>query len=89
MPPLPNQDYGPRRGRGSPVVIDAGAWHMKEGWAGEEQPAPALPSVLAKTQREKGRESELLVGSDISNMESVWYCVTISYFRPHWDPPPL
>ena len=33
VPPLPTQDYGLRRGRGVPVVIDAGAWHMRAGWA--------------------------------------------------------
>ena len=64
-----------------PVVIDAGAWHMRAGWAGEEQPALAFRSVLAKTRREKGRESELLVGSDISNMESVRHCVKSAWDR--------
>ena len=43
-------------------VIDAGAWHMRAGWAGEELPARAFRSVLAKTRREKGRASELLAG---------------------------
>ena len=61
VPPLPTQDYGPWRGRDVPVVIDAGAWHMRAGWAGEEQPAPGRPSVLAQTRREKGRESEQLL----------------------------
>ena len=60
VPPLPTQDYGLWRWRGVPVVIDAGAWHMRAGWAGEEKPALAFRSVLAKTRREKGRESELL-----------------------------
>ena len=64
VPPLPTQDYGPWRGRDVPVVIDAGAWHMRAGWTGEELPARAFRSVLAKTRREAGvRQDEVLKGS--------------------------
>ena len=79
--PLPVLDYSSRQGTDTPIVIDGGAWQWRAGWAGQDQPALAFRSVLAKTRREKGRESELLVGSDISNIEAVRHALKSPYDR--------
>ena len=53
----------PWRGRGAPVVIDAGAWHMKAGWVGEEQPAPASLLVPFLSSRVSSRPFPLSLKS--------------------------
>ena len=60
---LQNLRVPPWRGRGAPVVIDAGAWHMKAGWVGEEQPAPASPLVPFLSSRVSSRPFPLSLKS--------------------------
>ena len=79
--PLPVLDYSRMRNTDTPIVIDGGAWQWRAGWAGQAHPALAFRSVLAKTRREKGRESELLVGSDIVNIEAVRHALKSPYDR--------
>ena len=79
--PLSVLDYSRMRNTDTPIVIDGGAWQWRAGWAGQAHPALAFRSVLAKTRREKGRESELLVGSDIVNIEAVRHALKSPYDR--------
>lgn len=79
--PLPVLDYSSMRGTDTPIVVDGGGWQWRAGWAGQAEPALAFRSVLAKTRREKGRESELLVGSDIVNIEAVRHALKTPYDR--------
>lgn len=69
--PLPYLSYDSHRGRQTPIVIDNGGQEVRAGWAGDREPSLAFRSVLAKTRRDKTKESELLVGSDITNIEAV------------------
>ena len=69
--PLPYHSYDSRRGSRTPIVIDNGGQEMRAGWAGVREPLLVFRSVLAKTRRDKMKESELLVGSDITNIEAV------------------
>ena len=54
-----------------PIVLDNGSYECRLGWAGETEPRLVYRNLLAKTRREKGKESELLVGNDIVNIEVV------------------
>ena len=67
--PAPVLSYEAHRETGRPLVVDAGGWECRAGWAGASLPALHCRNLVAKTRREKGRESELLVGADISNIE--------------------
>ena len=69
--PLPYLSYDSHRGRQTPIVIDNGGQEVRAGWAGDREPSLTFRSVLAKTRRDKTKESELLVGSDITNIEAV------------------
>jgi len=53
------------------IVIDNGSFECRLGWSGEASPRLSYRNVLAKTRKEKGKESELLVGNDIGNIEAV------------------
>lgn len=79
--PLPVLEYDSQRGKGTPIVIDGGAWEWRAGWAGAWRPAATFRSVVARTRREKGRESELLVGSDVANIEAVRHAIKSPYDR--------
>ena len=67
--PAPLLSYEAHRDTGRPLVVEAGGWECRAGWAGASLPALHCRNLVAKTRREKGRESELLVGADISNIE--------------------
>ena len=78
---LPFYSYEGKRNSGQPIVIDNGAWECRVGWAGDTQPSLLYRNVLAKTRREKGKESELLVGSDITNIEAVRHALKSPFDR--------
>eukprot|EP00090_Calanus_glacialis_P030781 TRINITY_DN5000_c0_g1_i1.p1 TRINITY_DN5000_c0_g1~~TRINITY_DN5000_c0_g1_i1.p1 ORF type:complete len:706 (+),score=170.20 TRINITY_DN5000_c0_g1_i1:31-2118(+) len=78
---LPILSYDEHRSRGTPIVIDNGAWECRVGWAGDHQPKLQYRNVLAKTRKEKGKESELLVGSDITNIEAVRHALKSPFDR--------
>ena len=79
--PLPVHDYAPWRGSATPIVVDTGTWEWRAGWAGEAEPRLRFRSVLAKTRREKGREPELLVGSDIGSIEAMRHAIKSPFDR--------
>ena len=68
---LPVHSYDEFRGSKTPIIIDNGSWECRVGWASDSEPRLVFRNVLAKTRRDKGKESELLVGSDITNIEAV------------------
>ena len=69
--PLAYISYDQYRDSGTPVVFDNGGWECRVGWAGHSEPELVFRNILAKTRRDKTKESELLVGSDINNIEAV------------------
>ena len=68
---LPVESYDEFRGSKTPIIIDNGSWECRVGWATDKDPRLVFRNVLAKTRRDKSKESELLVGSDITNIEAV------------------
>jgi len=78
---LPILSYDEHRTKDTPIVIDNGAWECRVGWAGDQIPKLKYRNVLAKTRREKGKESELLVGSDITNIEAVRHALKSPFDR--------
>ena len=68
---LPVHNYDEFRGSKTPIIIDNGSWECRAGWATDKDPRLVFRNVLAKTRRDKSKESELLVGSDITNIEAV------------------
>ena len=50
------------------------------GWSTSED-SISYKNVLAKTRKEKGKESELLVGNDISNIEAVRFNLKTPFDR--------
>ena len=57
---LPVHRYEAHRGCRTAIVIDNGGQEVRAGWAGDRDPSIAFRSVLAKTRRDKTKESELL-----------------------------
>ena len=79
--PLPYLSYAPHRAAATPIVLDTGAWEWRAGWAGAASPALVFRSVVAKTRRDRTRESELLAGSDVANIEAVRHALRSPYDR--------
>ena len=64
------------------MSIFPGSYQCRVGWHdGEEGEHLAYKNVLAKTRKEKLKESELLVANDIANLESVRFNLKTPFDR--------
>ncbi|ELT93653.1 hypothetical protein CAPTEDRAFT_223173 [Capitella teleta] len=55
----------------TPIVIDNGCYKCRAGWASESEPKLVFKNVVARLRSKKEKDIELLVGSDITNIEVV------------------
>jgi len=76
----------------SPIVIDNGSYLCRMGWSDnnvslqDEQMPPSFrglvyKNIIAKTRKEKGKEAELQVASDIVNLEAVRFNLKTPFDR--------
>jgi len=70
----------PEENSSTSIVIDNGSYICRMGWSTSED-SISYKNVLAKTRKEKGKESELLVGNDISNIEAVRFNLKTPFDR--------
>lgn len=58
-----------------------GSYQARVGWSAEAGPSLTYKNVLARTRKEKLKESELLVANDIANIESVRFNLKTPFDR--------
>ena len=74
--------------QGASIVIDNGSYMCRMGWStfpdmsgGGSCKSLTYKNILAKTRREKGKESELLVANDIANIEAMRFNLKTPFDR--------
>ncbi|TRY79138.1 hypothetical protein TCAL_09044 [Tigriopus californicus] len=63
------------------IVLDNGSYQCRVGWDDGEHPALIYKNIMARTRKEKGKESELWVANDILNIEAVRFNLKTPFDR--------
>ena len=74
---LPVHNYDEFRGSKTPIIIDNGSWECRAGWATDKDPRLVFRNVLAKTRRDKSKESAIDI---LSNKKRKMQGLQISFF---------
>eukprot|EP00095_Tigriopus_kingsejongensis_P010207 snap_masked-scaffold704_size109063-processed-gene-0.8 protein:Tk10207 transcript:snap_masked-scaffold704_size109063-processed-gene-0.8-mRNA-1 annotation:"actin-related protein 5" len=68
-------------GQGKVHPDRTGSYHCRLGWQSSEKPDLLYKNVMARTRKEKGKESELWVANDILNIEAVRFNLKTPFDR--------